>query len=234
MKRKINYSPYAGFIHRVIFSNRCKACMKLIPLRDNLCDECQVEKLRINQETVASRSYTNCNFDRLTSPFYYADEIRECILNLKYRHFKHSADFLADETIKVIDRDFADETPDIITCVPEHKKRLTERQINHASVLTKRIAKAYSVKFYPKLILKTKHTPSQVGLSASERKTNLKGAFKANPKYDLRGKTVLICDDVITTSSTLNECAKALKKAGAERVICATAAYNERNIRKEG
>ena len=76
------------------------------------------------------------------------------------------------------------------------------------------------------LLIKIKDTPTQVNLKHEERLTNLKGAFEANKKYNIKGKTILLCDDVITTGSTLSECAKVLKKSGAKRVICVTAAIN--------
>ncbi len=229
MKRNTKYSPYAGVFHRIILSNRCKVCMKLIPINDELCDTCDVEKLRIKKETLELRSYADSKIDRLTSPFYYSKDTRKCIHNLKYKGFKRAADFLADEMIKVIERDFFDEEPDFITCVPEHKRKKKRMYFNHGKALSKRVANAFGYKHTPNLILKIKDTPQQAGLNQLARKNNVKGAFKANAKYNVKGKTVLICDDVITTSSTLNECAKALKKAGAARVICATATLSNSN-----
>ncbi len=228
MNRNKKHKLFTPLPIRLIFSNRCRLCMKVIETDKTVCSDCDFEKLRISEEEIRTKVYLNKTFDNHTSPFYYDGEIRHCIHLFKYRGFKRASEFLSEEMIKVIERDFAQEQPDYITFVPMTKKRLKERDYNHGEKLAKHISKAFGMKTCQKLILKVKDTPTQVTLGHKERLNNLKGAFKANPKYDLRGKCILICDDVLTTGSTLSECSKALKKAGAARVICVTASANDK------
>ncbi len=227
MIKNPEYKQPLKLLNRLLFANRCRVCGKVTAVNLDICENCSVDKFRISEKTMSAKSTSNKYFDKITSPFYYEGNIKTCIQNFKYRGFKNAADFLSDEMIKVIERDFADEEVDYITCVPITKERRRHRGYNQGELLIKEISKAFSLKAEPKLIIKIKNTPEQVGLKLNERKTNLKDAFRANDQFDLKNKTILLCDDVRTTGSTLDECSKVLKKAGAKRVICATCALNE-------
>lgn len=225
--KKVRKNTLTKHIFRsLLFTNRCRLCMKVIPFSDTLCEDCETEKFRIPETFFSVKTYSQKAFDNLTSPFYYDSVIRKGIHNLKYNGYGKCGEFLAMEMAEVICRDFANEEPDFITCVPMSKKRKREKGFNQCECLIRHIGKVFGYKPVPRLLIKTKHTPTQVNLKYEERIKNLKGAFKVNEKYDIKGKTILLCDDVITTGSTLSECSRTLKKAGAERVICVTAAIN--------
>jgi len=230
MIKNKKYKKHLHLVRRMIFTNRCRLCAKVLPLNEDVCESCSVEKIRVPQQVLQSFSFSNRYFDNLTVPFYYDDPVRKCIHNFKYNSFKRAGEFLADEIINVIERDFSDEEPDYITCVPMTKSRRLKRGYNQCEILIKHIAKAFNRKSTPDLLKKIRNTRPQVSLNRKERAENLKGAFSVNRKYDIKGKTVLICDDVLTTGSTLGECAKTLKKAGAKRVICVTGALNSKNF----
>ena len=227
MIKNPKYKQPLRLVNRLLFSNRCRVCGKVTAVNLDICENCSVEKFRISENAIAAKSTSNKNYDRITSPFYYTGNIKTCIQNFKYKGFKRAADFLSAEMIKVLERDFADEEVDYITCVPVTRRRRRQRGYNQDELLLKEIAKAFNLKSAPKLLIKTKNTPTQVNLKMNERKSNLKGAFRANDKFHLENKTILLCDDVKTTGSTLDECSKTLKKAGAKRVICVTCALNE-------
>ncbi len=228
--RRIKEPNHVNLLRRFVFTNRCRLCAKVISVSATLCEECNVDKLRIDEKFFSTKIYSSKSFDRHTSPFYYEDVVRTGIHNLKYKGFKRCAEFFSKEMSDVIERDFAEEKPDIITCVPMSKKRKREKYYNQCDYLIKHICKAFGYKPENNLLIKIKDTPTQVNLSYKERLTNLKGAFEVNKKFDIRGKTILLCDDVMTTGSTLNECSLTLKKAGAKRVICVTAAINHKEI----
>ncbi len=227
MIKNPKYKQPLRLVNRLLFSNRCRVCGKVTAVNLDICENCSVEKFRISENAIAAKSASNKNYDRITSPFYYTGNIKTCIQNFKYKGFKRAADFLSAEMIKVLERDFADEEVDYITCVPVTRRRRRQRGYNQDELLLKEIAKAFNLKSAPKLLIKTKNTPTQVNLKMNERKSNLKGAFRTNDKFHLENKTILLCDDVKTTGSTLDECSKVLKKAGAKRVICVTCALNE-------
>lgn len=224
MKRKKDKHIRRNLLQQLIYGNRCRLCTKIIPIGKTLCTLCDPEKHRASKEELNRRILTSFSFDEHTCPFYYEDVIRTGIHNFKYKGYKRSSDFFAEEMIKVIERDFENEAPDYVTCVPMTKKKKRLREYNQCEKLLTHIAKAFGYEKTPNILIKTKETPSQVELSGKERLTNLKGAFKVNGKYNLAGKTILLCDDVMTTGITLDECSKTLKKAGAKKVICVTVA----------
>jgi len=105
---------------------------------------------------------------------------------------------------------------DIITSVPLTNKRLRSRKYNQSAILAQELARKLNKKCNNLLLKKTKETKVQAGLSKKDRQKNLKNAFKVNPRYkeQLTAKNILIIDDVYTTGSTLNECARTLKREG--------------------
>lgn len=105
----------------------------------------------------------------------------------------------------------------LIVPVPLHHSRERARGFNQAELLAARLG----LPIEKKLLGRRKNTPSQTGLSRNERKRNLAGAFEA--RGDVHGK-VIVVDDVYTTGSTMNEIARTLKRAGAERVEVLTVA----------
>jgi ComF family protein len=106
---------------------------------------------------------------------------------------------------------------DIITPVPLGLARLKERGYNQAALLARPIALSLKLPYLPKLLKRTRETPSQVDLSYNERQENMADAFKAQNE-SARGKTILVVDDVATSGATINACAKALLDIGVSKV----------------
>ncbi len=115
---------------------------------------------------------------------------------------------------------------DVITPVPLHPWRLLRRRYNQAGLMGRVMADRTKIKFIPDILLRTRHTPVQGHLNASERHKNVASAFSIHEKRlaDVMGKNIVLIDDVYTTGSTVNECAKILKKAGAGNVYILTLA----------
>ncbi len=109
---------------------------------------------------------------------------------------------------------------DLIVPVPLHPRRLFKRGYNQAAILSNRLSHLTGIPTNPCLLERTHHTPSQGHLTPKARQENLKGAFAVSKKYtaSIKGQRILLVDDVMTTGTTLNECAKALKKGGATEV----------------
>lgn len=114
--------------------------------------------------------------------------------------------------------------PELIIPVPLHPKRLRERGFNQAQKLAQAFFPAATTKLQSDLLLRLRHTAPQTGMSGTERRRNLKNGFAVASAAPLRGKTILLIDDVYTTGSTVNECAKVLRRAGAARVEVLTLA----------
>lgn len=112
------------------------------------------------------------------------------------------------------------ETADMIIPVPLHPSRLRQRRFNQAGEMALRIARKNSKEFLPEVLVRKKATRQQVGLSESQRARNVSGAFivPQEMKIHLKGKRVLLIDDVYTTGATCKAATRALKRGGAASV----------------
>jgi ComF family protein len=165
--------------------------------------------------------------NRIYSASYYSGEvIKRVISEIKY-HFQIREICLPLVALilihlKLIGFKFTDEM--IIIPVPIHKSREKWRGFNQAKEIAKIIAEKTYLPYYPDNLIKIKKTKTQVGLKRKERLENLKNCFSILDSSKIRGKTVLLIDDVYTTGATMEECAKILKEAGAKNVYGITAA----------
>ena len=108
------------------------------------------------------------------------------------------------------------EPPDLIIPVPLHPKRLRERGFNQAREIARPLARRLGVPLAPQAATRIRATPPQTELDARARKRNVRGAFAATE--DVAGRRIALVDDVMTIGATLDELAKAMKRAGAARV----------------
>ena len=111
----------------------------------------------------------------------------------------------------------------MVVPVPLGIARFKERGYNQAALIARPFSLAFDLHYAPHALQRTRETQSQVGLSITERKTNVKDAFTAKSDV-VSGKNVLLIDDVATSSATLDACAAALRKDGAAQVFCLTLA----------
>jgi ComF family protein len=109
----------------------------------------------------------------------------------------------------------------LVIPVPLHWRRRLRRGYNQSEPLAYSLALKLRLPCRPRLLQRIRATPDQKGQSAADRRANVKGAFQARPHAALVGKKVLLVDDVMTTGSTANEAARALRQAGAAPVIVA-------------
>jgi predicted amidophosphoribosyltransferase len=115
--------------------------------------------------------------------------------------------------------------PDAVVPIPAHPQRLRDRGFSAAAVLARIVAQDRRVPFRPELLRRIRHTPSQTGRGANERRRNMAGAFGAGADIPAR---IWLVDDVVTTSATLGEAARVLRAAGARQVAAICAARTER------
>jgi ComF family protein len=109
---------------------------------------------------------------------------------------------------------------DLLIPVPLHWTRLVRRRFNQAALLARALSKRTGIPFAPDLLARVRMTRTQGDLTRAQRRTNVRGAFKARPRAaaGLRGKTVVLIDAVMTTGATFEACARALRRAGAKEV----------------
>jgi ComF family protein len=114
--------------------------------------------------------------------------------------------------------------PDLIVPVPLHRKRLRNRGFNQAVLLGDLFSSSWGIPMERHNLRRIRWTEPQINLSAIDRRENVKGAFSIHNEAAIRNRRVLIVDDVFTTGSTVEECARALKSSGALDVSVLTVA----------
>lgn len=111
--------------------------------------------------------------------------------------------------------------------VPLHRRRRRSRGFNQAELIAKvalRELRDYPVELSPKVLVRTRSTESQTGFTREQRRENLRGAFAIADPARVRGCSILLVDDVLTTGATADECSRILMRAGAKQVLVATVA----------
>ena len=150
--------------------------------------------------------------------YWYRDPIRRGIHRMKFSGAKNSALLFGDEMAQQVKRSLPGVRFDAVVPVPSAKKELKERGYDIPLLMADRIAASLEIPLWDDILIKKNETLRQHTLSLEERKKNLQDAFAVQDAQRLRRKRILLCDDVSTTGTTLEECAKPLKRAGAAEV----------------
>lgn len=160
----------------------------------------------------------------------YEGTLRKAIHQWKYE----GKDSLTPFFVKWIEEGFSRYWPhplfDLLIPVPLHKSRLRHRGFNQALLLVKQLSKLTGIPYGKKVLIKNIPSIPQVDLSVVQREKGVKGSFEIGRKEDVKGKRILLIDDVYTTGATVNECSKVLILAGAESVDVLTLAHTIKNI----
>ncbi len=151
----------------------------------------------------------------------YSEAVRAAVHAFKYEGVTHLRELFGEWLCGVLSD--VDWHVDVVTAVPLHARRLRERGYNQAALLAQDLAERFRWAFVPQALVRTRETASQAQLNAHERRQNVAGAFVAAPR-SVRGRGVLVVDDVLTTGATLTACAEALRAAGATHVFGLTVA----------
>ena len=176
--------------------------------RKNLCADCLGGKY---------------SFYKARSVLLYKGALRELVHVFKYEGDLRAGDTLSRYLAENVPEDL--EPYDIIIPVPIHIKKLREREFNHAVILCRKLSKVSNTLCDFALLKKIRETRSQFEIkNERERRKNVSGAFSVPFPERIRRRSVLVVDDVYTTGSTSDECAKTLIKSGASRVQVLTLA----------
>lgn len=146
----------------------------------------------------------------------YEEELKELILKFKYGNVEKLKHLLTDYYIRIFYKKI-DESFDFIVPVPPDKGR--KREFNPVLEIAKILSKQLEVKLLPLHLVKIKKTLPQAGLTRSQRLNNLNGAFKVTETHpSIKGKKILLIDDVYTTGTTVKKCTELLTKEDADVV----------------
>ena len=163
-------------------------------------------------------------FSRARAAARFEGPVQELIHRFKYRNKVHLARPLGLLTAQALAGFPPAGGADLIVPVPLHRKRLRERGFNQAQLLGRVLAKQWRINLSVHNLRRVRWTEPQIGLCAAEREQNVRGAFRVAEPARYEGRRLLLVDDVYTTGSTVGECARTLKRAGAEEVLVITVA----------
>lgn len=161
-------------------------------------------------------------FAKARSAVLYDDVARSIVHRFKYKDRTDLADMMARWMVRA-GADLIAGT-DVILPVPLHRGRLLFRQFNQSAELARAVARQTGLPYKPATLLRIRATRRQVGLGASARADNVRRAFSIPQKRrrDVKGKCVLLVDDVYTTGATVKSAARELERAGARKVFVLT------------
>lgn len=230
-----------GGWHQGLFCDACR--LQLLAVSRPLCDVCGqafdrlAKDVHLCAECRPNKKNPLPAFIALRSKYDFEGPIRKAIHRFKYQGQTSLSEDLADELCGFWQQDCGGTLSvpccDVITGVPLHWWRKHRRGYNQSDLIAQHLASRLNVSFNV-LLQRTRPTRPQVELTRDERAENVKNAFRAieTRKPEIKGKTVLLIDDVCTTSATLRECAKALKKGGAGSIYALTLARKMPELRE--
>lgn len=211
-----NFLKKASYYIKVFFyPQRCPYCNKVVEHDEIACTTCI--------QSISSDGYTHGIMDgyRCTSPLKYEGKFKRAIIKYKFKGKTQYTQQFAQLIAKQIDIAYPDMKFDMITYVPMYKKDYKNRGYNQSQLLAQAVSELTKIPYVDTLI-KKKQTKPQHTLPAQKRKTNLYGAFSLIDKSRVKGKTILLLDDIVTTGRTLHECAKVLQRGKPNLVCCIT------------
>lgn len=179
------------------------------------CSRCGLPLEATEAETCAACLAKPPRLERIRAAVAYDDISRSIAIRLKYGRKVALA-----KTMSRYMHPLLGELPPeaLIVPVPLHRSRLWQRGFNQSAIVAKELSRRTGLPLAVDALRRVRATPPLKGLNMRQRRRTVAGAFRANPKAELHGKTIVLVDDVLTTGSTANACARVLKRAGARRV----------------
>jgi len=225
----------------LLYPPTCVVCSANVARTEYLCADCQRRAPRIvppfcskcsepfpgaidGAFTCANCANRTLGFDAAVSAYRSRGVVRFIVLQFKYNRqlqLRHPIAEWLEEAMN--DPRLRPRYFDLVVPVPLHPARLRERGFNQAELLAKILAQKINVPLNSALE-RIRYTTTQTAFDRVERMENLRGAFRLRKKIGVRGLHVLLVDDILTTGSTLSECARVLREAGAQSVYAVTAA----------
>lgn len=227
---KINLKSCKAYLLDMFFPNRCPFCNEIIKWDNSVCDECRNKIINACEKICPKCGNINCvcdgskSYDNAYAAVLFDDEnVSNAVYEFKRLGMSNLAEYTAEIVCQYIDN------ADIVTGVPMGTRKQKSRGHNQADILARCIGEHLNIPFARGLIYKVDTEDEQHHFSEEKRKERVKDLFYGS-NADLSGKTVILCDDVMTTGSTVNRCAELLKEMGAVKVIicvCAVTRYDK-------
>ncbi len=233
IKQKIRYVQ--NKIEDIIYPRRCPVCDEVLRFgRGKICAKCYHQLSYIHEPRCKKCGRSIRKFEQeycydcsrkkhfFISGIALIDNVeagKKSVYAIKYHNKREYVDFYTDEIVKRYSDEIRYWQPDILIPVPLHKKKMIKRGYNQAEVIAVSIGMKMGIKVDKKSLKRIVNTKPQKELNDIERRRNLANAFCVNiNQKNVKGKSIILIDDIYTTGSTIDECAKVLLKAGAKKV----------------
>ncbi len=208
----------------------CSCKTKLSANQDTMCGNC-LSKIQRSTSSRLQREFerkflNNKIISEFYSPFVFEKdkELQHAIHSLKYDKKFPVGIFLGKLLATEVKSSKTNWNFDLIIPIPLHQLKKAERGYNQAYYIAKGVGSILKVKVSDRAVKRIKYTESQTTMNLNEREENISGAFKLKQKKAVRGKNILLLDDVITTGATISECGKILLESGANKIFAASIA----------
>lgn len=215
----------------VFYPNKCISCSEIISSGKHLCDFCCKNIERINTDKLCltcglEKEFCSCrkhvyHFNAAVSPFKYEGIAKGAMQNYKFGQKRHYSVFFANEMVSVIQKVFPEIKFDIVCYVPMDFFGIMKRGYDQSELLARGISKIMGIPLRKDVLRCRNFYPHQHTSSYTERFKNIKDKYYTDCR--IKAENVLLIDDIKTTGATLDECARLLMFAGADKVYCATA-----------
>ena len=207
----------------LLFPPRCVFCRRFLEKGESgICKRCEADLPYTSNGGEQVGKY----FSLCAAPLYYEKDVRESIHRYKFQDAELYAPIYG-KLVAACVRDRLSGQFDIISWPPLSQKRLRERGYDQAMLLAKAVAAQLGTEAVPTLEkIRDTAKQSQTG-AAEQRRANIAGAYRVPEPERVRDKRILLIDDVVTTGSTLDECARTLRGAGARAAFCAALARGD-------
>ncbi len=207
------YPPVCGICDKINKKNLCKKCeLKIKKYEINKIEDCRKDKLKY--------------FDYHIKIFRYENIIRDKIIDYKFNEKAYLYKTFEKMILKTKKTYSFLKKYDIILYVPMFKKHKLIRGYNQSELIARKISDTLGITLEKNNLAKVINTKKQSTLTKSEREKNVKNAFKLKNPEKIKDKKIILFDDIYTTGSTVNECSKVLKKAGAAEIVILTIAVD--------
>ena len=216
----------------VVYPKKCIFCGEIIEETEDVCTVCHRELERIDPlkrciKCGLVKKYCQCSsrvfrFEGLVSVFEYTGLAKKGYFKYKFSGREQYAGYFAKCMALAVKNEYGDIKFDFLCGVPTSLRSKTKRGYGHTEILCEHISYLTGIPYADKIIFCKNFKKPQHSHGFGERFENIKGKYYTKDKTNIKGATVLLVDDIKTTGASLDECARVLLWAGADKVYCVT------------